>query len=176
VKLLHAWIRAIITLLIVTCSTWASADSGKQDTSAVNWQLQPNGVELALTLTTYKTTETQKSIIKVLIKNTSSSVKEYSLFGRDSGFQIFTLDSNGSWQPLRDYNPNHGSPSAGGMPIGPGQVISRTIKLSPAELAKVKTRSAKCSFTLYDPATNQNTTVESSPQTMTETIISGNDK
>lgn len=175
-KLLHTWIRAIIILLVVACSTWVSADSGKPDASAGDWQSQPNGIELALTLTTYKTKESQKSIIKVLIKNTSSSVKEYSLFGRDSGFQILTLDSNGVWQPLRDYNPNHGSPSGGGMPIGPGQVISRTIKLSPTELAIVKTHSVKCSFTLYEPTTNLNTTVESLPQTMTETIVSGNDK
>jgi len=135
---------------------------GAPDNSA-NWEQFPEGVAVSLTL--------EKLHLTAHIKNTSNSIKELSNEAGDNTFvSFYYLNDGGSWirlgeQPVQEERETQ--KTLGSIEIAPGKQVVRSVRLNDAEAAQVKIHKIKCSFFIYDLATKESKTIESSPQLLT---------
>jgi hypothetical protein len=151
-------------------ASFAQDNGGSSSIPASLWESHPEGAALALTLETRMEKAERKSSLKIHLKNTSATDKAVIDDSIGSGFKIFTQDSAGKWQPLRDYDGAVTTTKFSMVVIKPGQTITYPLELSSAELSLIKSRPMQCRIMLSDPTTNQRPTIESSPRTLTETV------
>jgi hypothetical protein len=112
------------------------------------WEQHPEGIALAMILTTQMENGVQKSTIQVYVKNTSNVVKSYFGPNHFDGMGVIILYvKNNESVSLRDYSPEEGSKKMRPQ-IKPGQILSQTVDLSPDELALIKAYPVKCHVAL----------------------------
>jgi hypothetical protein len=161
-----------------------------------SWESQANLVDYAISLITLDGEYKSQSFIKICIKNKSNATQALvDSSTSDKGFNIFTIDSNSVKHLLHDRAPaseNGSSPQerlqeqlrkmqalSGSVHldrIAPGETISRTITLSSADLALLKGRPVRCSFSIINPQTSQSCNIESAPKVLIGTVIPGSNK
>jgi hypothetical protein len=162
-------IRVILfSIFVAIFSGLALTKASDYEQPVVNsWEAHPEGISSALLLTSKRERGVKKWSIEIHIKSTSKNFVADSI---NSGFKLFSLNSGGTWQPLRTL-PAQIEVSAASFTVKPGQEISYPIQLSPEELELVKAHPVKCSITLFDGAGSNRHTIESSQQQLSETTV-----
>ena len=135
-----------------------------------SWESHAEGVSIALSIRSQTDPKIEAAgFLTIYVKNTSETPKRCFIDSGDLGFQIFTLDHVGTWQPLRNYHPRS-LQFAASITIDSKHTMSHVIELSPYDLALIKVRPVKCQIDLVDVATGQSCKIESSPKLLVETI------
>ena len=133
--------------------------NGQLNIPAALWEQHPEGIALALFLSTQ---DVQKKAIQVYIQNTSNTDKYLIVSGIDSGIQIYYIDATGAQVPLHNYSDNMLNRKS--SLIKPGETLTRRILLTPDELVLIQTHPIKCNFIIHDPATEKYSKIESTPK------------
>jgi len=131
------------------------------DTKNQSWEQLPQGIAVAFALTNSLENDSKKGILHVYIKNTSDVPKKYIVSGAMQGINLFYVDSHASQIPLRNDNSNV-ELRMFSETIMPHSILSIKIDLKSDELVAVKTHPIICSFVIYDPASKQKYTIQSS--------------
>jgi len=154
-----------IVLAMIFAATMGLSLARADDTPSIPanaWESHPEGIALAVMLTSRMDHGTKKYSILVYTKNTSQASIYYQ--GPD-GFhlemEIFYYDHDKPI-PLRDYSPESGSRI---IPpeIQPGETLLRKVDLNPDELALIQAHPVKCRAIIAD-RTFRNVAVDSSPK------------
>jgi hypothetical protein len=163
---MNSLFKRLAILLVMHISV--SITTAKCDASipAIVWEQHPEVAALSLVL--------KDHFLLVSVKNTSNASKKLINQGSETFVKPFYIDVFGALTPLgehkyyndeRDYSEN--GPVA--IDIAPSQEFSEKISLTPDECAKLKTSQVISHVIIYDPATSQRYTIESSPKLLTET-------
>ena len=170
---------------------YADSETNTSNIVATQWESCSGGVNFAMLLTPITDKNGSHKALTLYINNTSNSGKAIILgpgaSRGDEGFLIFITDAVGSRHLLHDHDPFHGngSPqqeidantgSARLNQIPAGQTVTQIIKLTPDDLAKVKSNPILCSFSLVDLVTHQRYNIKSSPRQLIESIITSPNK
>jgi hypothetical protein len=192
---MNGYFKSLVVLLILRMmlfQVFAGTSNAQPHIPASLWQSQAGVIDFAITLITLEEKEKSESMIKVYIKNTSTSDQALVVSSHtDRGFTFFTIDGNGAKHLLHGHpplkEPSDGmslqelaqlrlqealanSGSAHLEQIAPGETIFRTIGITPADLALIKSCLIQCTFSIVNPTTSQQYPIESSPQKLTETF------
>ncbi len=156
------WLVVFFALSLIVPNATADAPN----IPASSWEQHPEGIALRLTW--------QGNSITTHIKNTSNTVRELASQGTNSFVSLFYVDEKGASIPLGNPpNPafeEETQKTLGPTDIMPGKEVAKSTILTPDQLILIKTRPVKCSVVVYDPATKQQSTVESVPKVLTEAL------
>lgn len=157
-------------VIVLTVGVWASPllAGDQENIPAKQWEACPDGVSVALILTTSVANNSAEDVIKIYVKNTSNVTKGYMIATGDLGFKLFFLNEKGQWRPLRDYDSVTTMKTRGDIP--PGQTICYPIALSSSEATLIKSHSVCCHIIVTDLPPPY--FIQTRPQILTETVAS----
>jgi hypothetical protein len=157
-------IKNWLSILIFTISLFSVMPADCQSNApALSWQQFPEGIALALVA--------KGDSVIIHAKNTSSTPKKLLSQGPNIFALLYYVNSQGSRVLVSSqsdpaiYDDVQKNPSS--IRIEPGAERSIKVSLSSSEQALIKTNPIICHVLLYDPATKQQSTIESSPQILT---------
>ena len=119
------------------------------------WEQHPEGIAVAMTFSSHNENNVQKNVITIYMKNTSNLSAYYvGTEGFHREVALFLVDKAGEETPLRDYSPQPGSKILA-PEIKPGETLSRTVDLSPEEMALIKGHPIKCRLNFLNISENK---------------------
>ena len=137
----------VLAILFVASLVLSARADDQPNIPASAWEQHPEGIALAFTLSSRAEGNRQVISIYVYIKNTSNADW---YFERNKEPAIYYIRDHDV--PLRNYDESMFEESKKVTPerIKPGGTGSRTIDLTPAELALIKGLPVKCRVIIYD--------------------------
>jgi len=150
------------------------------------WEQHPEaGVAIAVTLVTQKDKDATKSSIKVYAKNTANSDLEFDFNGMEERICIYYMDSHGTQVPVRDFHMitiHSGRVMDVPITCKPGDILLRTVDITPAELILLQSHPVKCTFGISRSGkrsiietTPRQLVAESTPPAQNEPLLSGSE-
>src|ERR1700683_5337235 len=88
--------------IVISNATANEMSFCQPDFPASLWEQHPEGIALAMTLSTRTENGVESNAIHVYIKNTSPTVKDFPPRGSDWGIEIYYIDGHGAQVPLHD--------------------------------------------------------------------------
>ena len=162
----------LVFLAVLSFSTFfAAAEEPPIPPSA--WEQHPEGVALALVLTSGTDGGLQVSYLRLYVKNTSDTAKYLVTQSHGVAAQFFYVGANGNQVILGNHD-HPGHPEKDLIEsnqrlrvILPGKIRSTGTEVTADEVALMKTQTVRCKIYINDPTTKQDVPITGAPQLLT---------
>jgi hypothetical protein len=164
---MNSFVKSLAILFAANMVFSAAVADNQTNLPAGAWEQHPEGIALALRLTTTTHPAGQANAISISIKNISKTPKQFSRFAAESGIQIFYLKKPGAPIPLGTDSVliyHAAIYDSGPVAILPNATLVRVVKLTSKELVSVKSYPVKCIIRISDPTEKKDYKIESSPK------------